>query len=432
MENIEKKETEQQWHHVVTVEPLEGLKRKVGITYDAEAVKMAFDKASEEVRKRAMINGFRRGKAPRALIEKFCAKEIEAAAATLLSQEGYLHAVYEHKLSALSDPKVQDSKFHVDGTYSCSVLVEVKPEITPTGYIGLRLERPPIDKVKIAENMMSNLRQHCSEYKEREDVTLGSTVVVDYSVMTEGQEIVAHQGTPFSINDKGQLPLGNVSVLGLKIGDKVEAEMVLPADFKEHSGKEAKVCVEVRRILESTILSDDELAIRNGLRTAAELIEGVQQQASAEAEKQARQHLEMQVVDALLNQHLFSVPLEWIEKESQYLVRQLGITGEMDEATSNAVKDMSERNVKRAFMMDAIYDAEPTLQVKSEELESFLDHEAARQAIPKSTLKRMIQKQGIGNEILEFLKNKKLMDFIISNAEISDTGTNVPQTTQGE
>ena len=70
---------DQQWHHVVTVEELGGLKRKVGVTYDAVAVKMAFDKASEGVSKKVMINGFRRGKAPRGLVERFCAKEIETA-----------------------------------------------------------------------------------------------------------------------------------------------------------------------------------------------------------------------------------------------------------------------------------------------------------------------------------------------------------------
>jgi FKBP-type peptidyl-prolyl cis-trans isomerase (trigger factor) len=135
----------------------------------------------------------------------------------------------------------------------------------------------------------------------------------------------------------------------------------------------------------------------------------------------------------LLSAHEFEVPAEWVERESQYLVKQLGITGEMDESTRTAVYDMSLRNVKRSFMLDAIYDAEPSLRLKPEEVEALLDQESTRQAVPKTQLKRMLVKQGMMDSVIELVKGKKIMDFLISNAEIATQGVEAaPQDTQGE
>jgi trigger factor len=418
-DNSEQQKQEEQWHHVVTVEELEGLKRKVGITFDAVAVKMAFDKASQEVGKRVVINGFRRGKAPRVLIEKFCAKEIETAASSMLAQEGYLHSVYEHKLTALSEPKVENPQFNVDGTFSCEVFVEVRPSITPTGYIGLHLEKPPVDAAQITANIMKGLREKFAKFEEREKVESGMTVVVDYSISIEGQEIMSHQGVPFAVSEQGQLPIGSVAVVGLGVNDVASTHLTLPADFQNHGGKEADATIIVKRILESVSPTDEELVVRNGLKSVDDLTREIQQQTNIEVGRQSRQFLESQVVDMLLSMHKFEVPEEWVNHELQYLVKQLGITGEMDDSTRTAVRGMSEQNVKRSFMLDAIYDSEPTLRIKIEEVEALLDQEAARQTVPKSQLKRMLVKQGMMNSVVELVKGKKIMDFLISNAEIA-------------
>jgi len=415
-------QVEQQWHHVVTVDDLGGLKRKVGVTYDADAVKMAFDKAVDGMGKHVMINGFRRGKAPRSLVAKFCAKEIEAAAGSMLAQEGYFHAVYEHKLSALTEPKVENPEFHTDGTFTCEILVEVRPSITPIGYIGMKLSHPPVDPVKLATDIMNNLREKFANPQEREIAAAGMTVVVDYEVVLEGKELMAHKGVPLNVSSQGRVALGDAHVAGLGIDGETTAHMVLPAEFQEHGGKEADIRLKVRQILENSPPTDEELASRNGLGSAAELNRLVQQQANNEAGKMMRQYLEAHVVDVLLGTHEFEVPEEWIERESQYLVKGLGISGEMDENTKNAVRDMSQRNVKRSFMLDAIYDAEPGLKVKTEEIEAFLDKESVERALPKSQLKRMLVRQGMMDNVVEFIKGKKIMDFLISNAEVVAQG----------
>jgi FKBP-type peptidyl-prolyl cis-trans isomerase (trigger factor) len=281
--------------------------------------------------------------------------------------------------------------------------------------------------------MMNNLRERFAKFEERTEVKPSTTVVVDYSITVEGQEVMAHQGVPFVVSENGQIPLGGAVVAGLSSDGIVSSHLTLPADFQNHGGKEADATIKIKKILESVPPTDEELAARNGLKTVDELMLSVQQQANMEVVRQSRQFLEAQVVDLLLGAHQFEVPEEWVERESQYLVKQLGITGEMDESTKTAVRDMSERNVKRSFMLDSVYEAEPTLRIKVEEVEALLDQEASRQSVPKTQLKRMLIKQGMMDSVAELVKSKKIMDFLISNAEIGTPGTEVvPQEQQGE
>ena len=74
---VEKKE---EWHHVVTTENLGGLNRKIRIVYDTVGVKMGFDKACEYIGQNVQIKGFRKGKAPKALVQTYCQDKISEVA----------------------------------------------------------------------------------------------------------------------------------------------------------------------------------------------------------------------------------------------------------------------------------------------------------------------------------------------------------------
>jgi len=141
-EKMEEQEAleEQQWHHVAKVENLGDLRRRINVTYDAEAVKMAMDKATDLVGKKTAVKGFRRGKAPGRLVRAFCSKEIEATAKTMLTQEGYLHALFENKLQSLTEPDVDRAEFNRDGTFECSIEVDVRPKIELSDMSASRLQ----------------------------------------------------------------------------------------------------------------------------------------------------------------------------------------------------------------------------------------------------------------------------------------------------
>lgn len=419
-ENVveETKQEEQQWHHLITVDDLGDLKRRVNITYDADGVKMALDKAAAAVGRKVQIKGFRRGKAPIQLVRNYCAKEIETAAATMLSQEGYLHAVYEHKLSALTEPDVEDSEFKENGTFKCSMMVEIRPPITPTGYIGLRLTRSRSDPQPIQDNLINELCSRFSTMEDREEVAAGRTAIVDFEVKVGDEVLSAHEGQSFRIEEGQAAPLG-ANLIGMRVGESRVEITTIPEEAENHPGAEAEVSITLRQVLESMMPSDEELVERTQLDSFDAIIEQISQQAQAILQQQERSDLEEQIVDRLLELHEFEVPSKWIDDEAKFFSQQLGL-GPVDknEEAEAEVRRMATRNVKRTFMLDAIYEAEPGLKVKQAEFDAFIEREARKLDMPAVKLRKRLQIQGRMNEVLSTLKNRKIMDYLLANADV--------------
>ena len=417
----QEQEQEQQWHHIATVEDLGGLKRKIDIVYDVEGVRMALDKACQLVGKNVQVKGFRKGKAPQQLVERFCHKEIEKVASSMLSEEGYLHAVHENNFSALTKPQVDNPEFHMDGTFSCSVKIEVRPAITPTGYVGIQLTKPVEDTAVRTTELVEGLRRRFAKTVERDLVGPGATVVMDYCISVDGSEVMKQENQSFMVNADGDTPFGT-TLVGTKVGETKIDKMKLPADFKDHGGKEADLTIIVRKVTDSIPATDEEFVAQSGAPSMDEIRSQAQQRAGMEAERKTRQSLEAQVVDKLLLAHSFEVPEEWVKDEERYLASQLGISGEMDEKTRDAVHELADKNVRRTFILDAVYDAEPSLKVKPEEVEDLLEQEALRQGVPKVRLKHNLLKKKLMDGVISAVKNKKIMDFLIANAEVVSEG----------
>ena len=419
----EEKKPETQWHHLVTVHELEGLKRRLDIVYDSEAVQMAFDKATTAIGRQANIKGFRRGRAPRAVVENFCRDDIRKGASSLLSQEGYLHAVYENSLAPMSKPDVKNAMLHMDGTFSCSIFIEVRPDVKLIGYIGLSLQKPEVDEGEIAKQLLDGLREKFTRMEDTSESAPGSMVTVDYRVYI-GEDVLADmKGQTFMISPEGGSPLGE-NLNGMTVGETRDDKMTLPEDFASHGGEEADVRIELKQAQCPVKPSDEELAVAAAVEDDTigsydVLMTRVKQHATLEASKRIRQQLESQVVERLLKTHEFEVPVQWVDDEVKYLITQMNVQNP-DEQVQTALRELAEKNVRRTFIMDAIYDAEKQLYVQPEEIKHFIAAEAARLGMPEIALRRRIIKQNMMDQIGGAVKNKKIMDFLIAGAHVGE------------
>ena len=416
----EQVEEKQEWHHVATVEELEGLERKIHVTFDTVAVQLAFDKATKHVGERVNLKGFRRGKAPKAMVEVFCKKEIEEAASSMLAQEGYLHACYENKFHALTDPKIEESKFDIDGTFSCDIMLEIKPSITPTGYVGIHLEKDNIDREKIVENYLSEARKQHSTEISAEEIEDGSIATVSYIVQAGEEQVASGEDQRITIRASQEPPFGS-NLIGKKVGDTLEEITVLPEQLTLHGGKEADVKITINSVSKVVPPTDEELSERMRAPSFEEIINVLNARAEQEAASRERQMLEEAAVDKILELHEFDVPKNWVADEEKYLLGQLNMP-EPDPKFMEHISKMAERNVRRTFILDAIYDAEPSLKVQQEEFEQLLEHEAELKGISKLNLKKKLQQEGMLDAVFGILKHRKVMDLIFSQATISVKG----------
>jgi len=417
------REEVQEWHHVATVEELEGLNRKIHITFDTDAVKMAFDKAAASVSKKTSIKGFRRGRAPKALVETYCKEDIEKAASSMLSQEGYLHACYENKFHALNEPKVDDAEFHIDGTFSCDITLEIKPSIAPTGYVGLQLEKETVDRDQIIEAYVTDAkRQHVTEV-EADIVALESIVSVTFSVQVGEEVISSGDDHKFEIRAGQEPPFGE-NLVGRKAGDSLIEKITLPEQLKEHAGVEADVHVAINSIITVTDPTDEEFVERMQAPSLEDLMKVFKERAEQEASKKEQESLKEIIVDKLLDLHAFEVPLSWVDDEEKYMLAQLNMESP-DAQILEHIKKMAVRNVKRTFILDAVYDAEPGIRVTQEEFDGLLEKEAELKGVSKLILQKKLREEGMLDAVFGILKHKKVMDMILSQAHITIKGEEV-------
>jgi trigger factor len=412
---------EQEWHHVVMVEDLGDLKRKINVSYDADGVCLAMKKAADVVRSKVDIKGFRRGKAPLQVIEQFCKEDIKSMAKALLSQEGWLHAKFEHNIVELDKPEVCDECLHLDGTFSCDIYVEVRPDVTPTGYVGMKLTRPLVNVDDMYSDLMKILRQRLSIREERDKVAPEMIVTFDYYATVDGEKVVSrvNQNIISNAEGKGSIFDGEIDFLEKNLGDTIEKEVELPEKVGKHGGNKATLTLNIKKIEETIPPTDEELVQRAKVDSFEELDNMVKQQAELEANKYVRQSFENQIVDNLLELNDFQVPSSWVDNEVRYLSESLRIS-DPNEEEAKSIQEISEKNVKRTFIFDALYDAEPSLKISPGEVQEFLQQEAKSKGITLVRLKRAISEQNVMDSVIAHIKNAKILEFLLSNADITD------------
>ena len=410
---------EQEWHHVVTMTDMGGLKRKLNIIYDVEAVRMALDKACEIVRKKVQVKGFRRGKAPKQLVESGYREDIKKVSSSLLSQEGFLHACYEQKISPLSEPQIENTEFKLDGSFSCDIVLEVKPTIIPSGYLGVQLNNVTINVDEMMEQTLQDARHQHSKNEPRSEVKDGFIVTVDFWTMVDGKQISSGQDQQFIIREGQEAPFGD-NLIGAKTGDMKKEIISMPESIPEYGGKDAEVNVEVKLISENILPTDDELVERMQAPSYEELLNVLRKNAEMNANDRRRKALEEQVIDKLIEMHEFDVPESWTDDEEKYLTNQLNLN-DPDEEMLKTIRNMAERNVKRTFILEAIYGEEKELAVTKEELDNVLKMEAERLNVGKLQLRDDLQKKGMMDGVIGMIKHKKVMDLILSQAQFEES-----------
>jgi trigger factor len=394
--------------HVVTIEDLGGLKRKVNINFDSAGVNKAKNKACDILRGNITIKGFRKGKAPNNLISRFYIREVEKSAADLLATEGFMRACWEHKLVPMSKPEVQKVEFKIDGSFVCEIIVNQKPTINPVGYVGLQLEEPNIDFQGIFNSILEDQRQHNAEEVQKDTLELNDTAIVDYLVRSGQEEVNNGTDQRFAISAGQTEPFGE-NLIGMKIGEVRECTV-------QQQDTPLDITITLKGAVSKTNLDDDALAKKLCFQTTEEFMNFMAQQAQIEANNRRVQMLEEKVIDKLLDLNTFDVPEEWVKDEEKYILQQISITT-VDEQLQGYITSMAQRNVRRTFILDSIYDAEQSLKVTSEDIESVIKAESEKRGVSTLIVKDEIKKNNMGDSIVGLIKNKKVLNYILSNAQ---------------
>lgn len=411
-------------------------------TVSPEEFESAVNKAYLKAKNNINVQGFRKGKAPRHIIEKKYGKSIfYDEAMDIAIQEEYPKAVAEHKLDVIDSPKVNVEKFEEGQEIVITADVEVMPEVELPEYKGIEVEKTEIKVTdEDVEKEITAVQEKNARIVEVTDraVQNGDFLTIDYAgfVGDEQFEGGTAENQALEIGSNTFIPGFEEQLIGKNKDEEVEVNVTFPEEYhsEELKGKAAVFKVKIHEIKSKELpVVDDEFAKDiSEFDTLEELKADTRANLEKKALDQAKIANDNNVITKIVNEAKVEIPEVLIQREIDYLgrnyeqqFRQQGFTGkEYDDIITNFVnqykegaRNQAEFNVKAELVLEALIKKED-IKVTEEELAEEVNKVAESYQVEADRLeafKTSILESSKGY-IEETLQKRKIIDMLVENA----------------
>lgn len=425
----------------VTVERV-GNDATLKITLPAEEVNKGFKKAVAKIAGQVNIPGFRKGKAPRNIIEMHYGKEaVKQEAFELVANQCYTEALEQEKLIPVSDPKVEDSVFEENKDMELTIKVTLKPEVKLGDYKELHVEKEAVEVTEEAvEEQVQGLRSRHAKMVEAEEgavIEKGDFAIIDFAGTVDGEPFSGGEGKgyPLEVGSNSFIPGFEDQLVGLKKGDSTDVDVTFPEEYfvKELAGKQAIFKVNVQDVKRKELpeLTDEYVAANSDCKTVEELRASYKERMQKAAENNAQIAYEKALIDLAVANAEFEVPEIMIEDRVTQMIDEMRMSLEARKLTLEQymqysgidMKQLRERqhdaaveNVKTDLVLDAIAKAED-IQVSMEDVDSELSAIASQHGATLEDVKKIIKSNGTMGLLLANILRRKAAHVIIDSAK---------------
>ncbi len=422
----------------VQVEEISPTRRKIAVEIPAERVASEFDRAFRSVSQSARIKGFRPGRVPRPILERYFGEDVRNRVATSLVGEGIRSAVAEAKLDVVSQPELDIESLSENDALRFSATVDVRPELGAIDTSGLTIERP---RVVIGDEqvdqVLEQLRARYAELvpiEDRTDVGRGDFANVQISVECDGEAVPGMA-----------VESANVEVAGGKLPPEVEERLalarvgetfVVDADAPdgappEIAGKTLRFTVTVRSIAERRLPAlDDEFAKDHGdCETLAEVRGRIAEHLDREAQHRADGVVRDRLVERLLERHPFDAPATMVERRVEDLLRELQMdlagrglrlsSAEHETEAREKLRPRAERDVRAGLLLDVLA-GQLEVEVGDDELAERIGRVLAAAGSHREQMREHYAQEHARDAVRSELRRVKALEKLVGLAAIDD------------
>lgn len=424
----------------IEIEEISPIEKKFTVTLPKELVTSELDSAYEDLRKKAKIKGFRQGKVPRGILERYYKRDVEGEVVIKLVNDSYFKMLEEKNITPVSQPIIDDKGLEKGKEFTYSAKVEVRPEIDVKGYIGIELEKgklniskEDIDK-KLADLQRSNAQLR--EVDESRPIKFGDFAVIDYEGFLDAEAIDGEKVTDhlLEVGSGSFSPDFEEQLSGLKKGDERDIQITLPEEYnkKDLAGKEVTFKVKIKGIKEKILpeLNDDFAKDLGEFET----LEKLKQKIRENSEKLDKIRIEANLRDQLLNKlvetNAFEVPPSLVNQHLQDKIKETHMrlalqglsmeqVGISIDSIKESYKDQAEKEVKASFLLEEIAKKE-SIQVDEKYIEDKILEIAENSGHNIEAVRNHYKEDEARERLKTGLKTEKTLDFIIEKANIKE------------
>ena len=398
----------------VQVETLEKSMAKLTIEVSAEEFEAALDKAYKKNKSKISLPGFRKGKAPRAMIEKmYGAGVFFEDAANDLIPGAYESAAKESELEIVAQPSIDVTQIEKGKPFIFTATVAVKPEVTLGDYKGIEVEKKAAEvtdeelQAEIDKVRESNSRMITIDDRAVED---GDITTIDFEGFVDGEPFEGGKGEdyPLTIGSHSFIDNFEEQLIGKKIGEETEVNVTFPEKYQaeELQGKPAvfKVTVKEIKVKELPEVDDDFAQDVSEFDTVDEYKEDLKKKLLENKEAALKREKEEDVVGKIIENATMEIPDPMVDAQVRQMVQEFSqriqsqglslqqymqFTGMTPESLTAELKPQALKRIQSRLVLEAVVAAE-NIETSDEDLEKELEKMAEMYQMEADKLKELV------------------------------------------
>ncbi len=413
---------------------------KLEITVEAEKFDEAIKKVYFKSAKYFNIPGFRKGKAPMQIVEKYYGKEIfYEDAFNEVAQDALEEAVEENKLEIVSRPDIEVTQIEKGKDLIFEAIMQTKPEVKLGKYKGIEIKKVEYNVTdEDIEHELGHMQEHNSRLISIEDrpVESGDIATIDFEGFADGKAFEGGkaEGHELEIGSNSFIPGFEDQVIGMKIDEEKDIQVKFPEEYfsKDLAGKDATFKVKVHEIKKKELPElDDEFAKDvSEFDTLKELKESIKEKQQKQNDEKAKYETQEAVIKAVCEDIQVEIPSGMVESEIDNMLKDieqrlsyqglkleqyLQMMGKTEEEMKKEYEPQAIDAIKSRLALEAVIKAEK-IEATDEEIDEKLKEMAKNYG--KENDEEFLKNENVRNYLKQGLASEKAIDFLVESAKI--------------
>ena len=429
------------------VEKLENNMAKLTIEVSAEELEKAIEGAYQKNKNKISIPGFRKGKAPRKMIEQMYGKEVfYEDAANALIPEAYDKALEECTEEIVSSPKIDVTQLEAGKPFIFTAEVALKPEVTLGKYKGVKVDKIDVDVTD--EEINAEIDKQREKNSRTVDITdraveNGDIATIDFEGFVDGVAFEGGKGTdyPLTIGSGAFIPGFEEALIGAEIGKETDVNVTFPEEYQaaELAGKAAVFKCTVKKLQEKQLPElDDEFVseVSDESDTVEEYKEEIKKQLSDKKAADAKNAKEDAVIDAIIADAKMDIPDAMVDTQQRQMLQDyaqrmqaqgisleqyMQFTGMTTQMMLDQLKPQALKRIQSRLVLEAVVAAE-NMEASEEEFEEEAKTMGEAYQMDVDKVKELLGENG-KKQVMQDICIKKAVEFVVENAKEAKKAT---------
>src|SRR5213592_2486279 len=398
----------------------------LAVTVPADSVREAEDRATKAWQARVRLPGFRKGKAPVAVVRKRYAEDIRQAAFEELVRESWRTALAQEQLKPIADPHIHNLKWQEGAPVTFEFHVELRPEIALQRLGGFTVERTvtPVTAEQV-EAQLAEVRAERAPWVPMEGERPRPKDLVNVTLaQREGAAIKDAQPYQLVLGEGRAIPEVEERIMCLVPGETIDATVRFPDDFPDEAkrGRPRDIRLTLHEVKRQHLPEADDAFAREvgDFDSLESLKRAIREDLEKEAEREADAKLRADLLEQIVAANRVSSPRPLVERALWAYAQAYGIAEDRWPQFATEFRPIAEAQVRRDLILDYVAE-QHALHATEEELDRRIKELAERRGMPTEQLYASLEKAKRLRDVERSITEEKVFAFLVSQSTVEQT-----------